>query len=188
MALVQPYEMDSIVERILVAVRKKAAEFGLTEGAVAICCSDDVSFTKLKQTSCFGLLPGEDCMRVFPIKQDGSFAVRNEHFEEEADCFGVVAMKVAAAREAYDRDFHSPLTSRESSSISNITGRQNWGGCVNYPLKINGRLCGFIFVAVSGGTERQDELCAWEAYEPISRGLVACCTSNPGRIAYEEKS
>lgn len=179
MALVQLYEMDSIIIGILMAIRKKAAEFDLSEGAIAICCSDDDFSTRSRQISCFGLLPGEENMRIFPLRVGGSFVLQ----DDETDCLGVVAAKIAAAKEAYIKEPHSPLTSRECTS-ENIPGRQNLGGCVTYPLKTNGHLCGLIYVAVCGGTERQDELCAWEAYEPIKYGLVSCATSNPGRDAY----
>lgn len=186
MALVQVGEMYNIVDNIVKAVRTKAESFGLTDGAIGICCVNDRSYTKKKHVACFESWRDEDILHVFALKKGGSYIVKDAADKEAAQCFGVIAAKIAATAKAYEATGGKALTSDSCRDEDNIPGRQNWGGCVLFPLEINGKLCGKIYVAVSGGREYEDVLCAWEAYGPIRNGLVACDTTNPGPVDYEK--
>ncbi len=178
-------QMNKIVQSIVEAVRNKAREFGLGAGAIGICYKNVPNAADI---TCFDLLPGEDVIRIFPIKEGGSHIVKGEDGRQEAQCFGVVAEKITAAAKAYKDTNGYALTSECCRNEDNIPGRQNWGGCVLFPVYFMGHMCGRIYVAVSGGTEREDSTCAWEAYSPICAWLSSydLHTNNPGPVEYEK--
>ena len=178
-------QIDEIVQNIVEWVRDKARELGLGAGAIGICYKNVPNAADI---TCFDLLPGEDVIRIFPIKEGGSHIVKDENGKEEAQCFGIVAAKITAAAKAYKDTHGRALTSECCRDADNIPGRQNWGGCVLFPVYFMGHMCGRIYVAVSGGTEREDSMCAWEAYSPICTWLSLrnLHTNNPGHVEYEK--
>ena len=184
MAILSEIEKRNLITGILKVVRAKATKIGLENGAVGICYVDDATFTSKKGISCFDLLPGETCLRIFALKKGGSHVVLFDDGKEKKQCFGMVAEKIAAATKAYEDTGGYALTSESCRDEDNIPGRWNYGGCVLYPITINDQLCGRIYVAVSGGTQKQDIACAWEAYKIIKDGMVACKTANPGPVRY----
>ncbi len=181
MALVQAIEMNQTINGIVTAVRKKAEEVGIPSGVVAICYSDREGFDDERAgKKCFqSLLKGEDSLKVFPLKETGlSFTEGLADELEDFEHFGYAAKAIAAAAKAYHSSQGHELTSRDLHS------HMGCGGCVVFPLTINREPCGKIYVAVAGGTERKNELCAWAAYDEIVNKLQVCKTTNPGAAKY----
>ncbi len=185
MALIENAEMKHVVEEIVKAVRAKAAEFGLKDGAVAVGYNSTPAFAKDCNPSAFeDLDSGEDCLRIFYLSEDGSHIIRDEDGKEIYQTFGIVTMKIAAAAKVFYATNGRCILSSEADDDMNIPGRINWGGCVLYPICAPGeirRFCAKIYVSVSGGTSKQDEECAWAALEPIKKGLTKCYPEIPPR-------
>ena len=182
MALIQFYEMEHVVENIVKAVRAKAAEFGLKNGAIAICYNNTPAYSKKVGPISFEELePGEDRIRVFQLSPGGSHIVRDESGNDAYQCFGIVANKIAAAAKAYRKSGGACLLSSEAEEGDNIPGRINWGGCVLYPIYLNHNHCANIYVSVSGGTDEEDEECAWAALGPIRHTLLGCYPNIPSK-------
>lgn len=182
MVLIQMVEMNQAILGIVNAVRKKAEQLGIVDGAVAVCCSEREGFEDDMRdgNKCFySLLVGEDSLRIFPLKQsEGSFTESLAEDTKNLEYFGDVAKGIAAAALAHHRSEGQELTSRGPNAPTGC------GGCVIYPLMINRKPCGKIYVSVAGGSERQNEVCAWEAYKAIIDGMKICRTTNPGPALY----
>ncbi len=181
MALIQVIEMNQMIDGIVKAVRKKATEIGIENGVIAICCSDREDFGDERAgRKCFqGILQGEDSLKVFSLKDTKlSFTESLADEFEDFEHFGYAAKAIAAAAKTYHLSQGHELTSRGLYSYMGC------GGCVVFPLVINREPCGKIYVAVAGGTESQNELCAWAAYDEIVTNLYACKTTNPGVAKY----
>lgn len=170
-------QMTKLTEDIVNAVRDKAADYGLEYGAVVISYDGGACFE--------GLAMGEAEMHSFAIALGGSQVLPPEATEDgfTCDCLGVAVSKINAANRAYTNSDHVVLVSEMADDADNILGRQNWGGCVIYPLSTGTAVCGKIAVAVSGGTSEQDASCAWAAYEVIEN-ISSCRTTNPGPDLY----
>ena len=186
MALIQYAEMEFIIKDIVTAVRAKAAELGLKDGALAICYNNTPDHSEGCSPVAFdGLKRGEDRMRIFHLSENGSHIVRDEDGKECYQCFGIVAMKIAAAAKVFFSTNRQCILSSEADEVQNIPGRVNWGGCVLYPIYYGHNhiedFCAKIYVAVSGGTDEEDEACAWAALEPIRKGLKGCFTLIPAK-------
>ena len=181
MAHIKMVEMNKIITDIVKAVRIKAKELEIQEGIVAICCNagQNLMYEKSSNDYFADFLVGEDLVRFFSLKgTDFSFIESLKSGVENFEYFGDVVKKIAVAAEVYFVSGGQELISR------NVCSPVNYGGCVTYPLIANYKPCGEIYVAVIGGSERQNEVCAWEAYIPISTGLSACRTTNPGPAKY----
>ena len=181
MALVQGIEMNQAINSIVEAVRRKAKEVGIENGVVVICYSNRSGFDdEGAGEKCFqSLLKGEDSLRAFSLSKEGiSFTESLKDDLEDFEHLGYAAREIAAAAKAYHLSKGHELTSRDLHSP------MGYGGYVTYPLVINKKPCGKIYVAVAGGSERQNEACAWEAYQPIKDGIKVCKTTNPGPRKY----
>ncbi|MBR0134444.1 hypothetical protein IJM16_04260 [Candidatus Saccharibacteria bacterium] len=183
MALIQREEMELVVGKTVNAVRAKAAQLGIKDGALAICYNNTPAFSEGSDEVAFDdLKAGEDRLRVFRLHADGSHIVRDEDGAELYQCFGIVAMKIAAAAKAYAKSHGRCILSSEGDEVDNIPGRVNWGGCVRFPIFINpDQHCANIYVSVSGGTDKEDELCAWAALKPIQQCLTYCYPRIPAK-------
>lgn len=167
---------------ILDAVRKEAENQNISQGAIAICYEPLISGLN----DWLGILDGAySSTHTFPVVP-GKDTYFREDYTEVADCAGVVAMKIAAAKrseiEAKTQSFEVPTRAQCTSGALDKSlvcdGRINWKGCVLYPLGVltNGGPCGHagheavnIYVAVSGGTEEQDEAAAWAALPVLQK-------------------
>ena len=183
MALIQNEEMELVVEKMVKAVRAKAAQLGIKDGALAICYNNTPAFSEGSNEVAFeDLKAGEDRLRVFRLHPKGSHIVRDEDGAELYQCFGIVAMKIAAAAKTYAKTQGQCILSSVGDETDNIPGRVNWGGCVRYPIFINpDQHCANIYVSVSGGTDEDDERCAWAALKPIQRYLAYCYPRIPAK-------
>lgn len=181
MVLVQMIEMNQTVLGIVDAVRKKAEQLGIVDGVVAVCCTEREGFEDMREgNKCFySLLAGEDSLKIFPLQRsESSFTEGLANDAKNFEHFGDAAKEIAAAAFAYHSSKGHELTSRDMHAPIGC------GGCVVYPLTINRKPCGKIYVSVAGGNERQNEVCAWEAYEAIVNGIRVCRTTNPGPAFY----
>ncbi len=170
--------LRQLTSDILEAVRKEAENQGITQGAIAIC------FESLTPSIHEWLDLPEGAFSstyTFPVVNGAEDTYLREDEKEVADCAGVVAMKIAAAKrselKARTNSYAAPTRKECTSGGLDKTfvcdGRINWKGCVLYPLGVLagcGGPCGNmgyqalnIYVAVSGGTEDQDEAAAWAA-------------------------
>ncbi len=182
MALIQYSEMERVVKDVLAAVRAKAAELGLKNGAIGICYNNARGYAGDGTVITFeDLEPGEDRLRIFQLSEGGSHILRDENNNEIVQCFGIINQKIAAAAKVYKDSDGECILSSEAKEEDDIPGRKSWGGCVLYPIHINHRLCGKIYVAVSGGEEDEDEACAWAALQPMRAALLGCYPLIPAK-------
>ena len=180
MAIVQIIEMNKTINGIVGAVRKKAQEIGIKNGVVAVCYNNNRGYDDPRsEKKCFpDLLDGESSVRVFSLNEDGSTSPAECTMLKIDNDSGFLVSMIAMAAKACRLSKGKEFTSRGAHSPD------GYGGCVAFPLTINHNHCGNIYVAVTGGNERENEVCAWEAYNRIVKGLVACKTTNPGPLKY----
>lgn len=171
-------QMTQITDEIVEVVRDKAADFGLKYGVVVVSYDGGACFQDLAM--------GEKEIHSFTLDLGGSRVLPPEATEDgfTCDCLGVAISKINALDKAYLCSECRVLVSEQGNDDDNILGRQNWGGCVAYPMTVDGKVIfGKIMVAVSGGTSEQDADCAWAAYDVV-RSIPTCHTTNPGKTAY----
>lgn len=183
MNITQKKEMEMVIRHIVSKVRDKAKEFSFNEGVVAICCTNRRRSDGAGK--CFGeIWPDEDSIRIFSLKGNLSFTESLRFGHDDFNHFGTVATKIAVAAKVY-------YTSKGHEFMSrSLNFPMGYDGCVVYPLRNDRRqICGLMYVSVSGGTDAQNEACAWEAFGPITEELTFFETTNPGpSIGSEEKN
>ena len=154
-------------EKIVTAVRKECENQKITQGAIA------VSFAGIDNIS-------ESF--TFPVVVGSSTVCYDKDGRELGDAAGVAAMKIASAIKAIE--YHTsikPYPGRSKYTSGALPeefvgqGRTNWKGGIGVPIGILiGGHCGCmgtelfkICVAVSGGSQDQDEVAAWAALDVI---------------------
>lgn len=169
--------VKGFAQKVLSAVKQEAARIGIDQGAVAICFSP-----KAGVASNWLGLPG-DVTITEPLAWCGDDTIYRKDDKEVGDCAGVVAMKIAAAKRTKmlaDKDHYS-ATKREELTSGALpeeyvgNGRINWKGAVAFPIGfLTGCPCSssgaeamIVYVAVSGGTQDEDEQAAWAALPAI---------------------
>lgn len=173
MYLVNKDEMSLIIQNVVDAICTKADELGLEEGVVTICYNEAAG----SGYRCFDDSLGGDISQSFSVKDGCSFLDKIADDMEDRELLSIAMMKIAVATELFK-------ASRGKQMLSSDSGIIGYSGCVMYPLTINDDLCGKIYVSVAAGTPEQSEEIAWQAYEPIINGLIACKTTNPGPDSY----
>lgn len=173
--------VKGFAQKVLSAVKQEAARIGIDQGAVAICFSP-----KAGVASNWLGLPG-DVTITEPLAWGGNDTIYRKGDKEVGDCAGVVAMKIAAAKRTKmlaDKNHFAPNEREELTSgalpeeyVGN--GRINWKGAIAFPIGFltgcpcfsSGAEAMIIYVAVSGGTQDQDEQAAWAAL-PVIREIL----------------
>ena len=172
--------MESLVNAIVSRVRTKCREVGINQGAIGISIvpqSEEArkwAFVSTNDVSLDTIVPvieGKDTL----IEFDGKIV---------GDTTGIVGMKIAAAKRVmkeHRKNGTEPTCRKECTSgalpeeFASLDGLVNWRGGVTIPLLrhdvsqkpvVNVEVM-TIYVAVSGGTEDQDEEAAWEALNVV---------------------
>lgn len=171
--------VKGFAQKVLSAVKQEAARIGIEQGAVAICFSP-----KAGVASNWLGLPG-DVTITEPLAWGGDDTIYRKDDKEVGDCAGVVAMKIAAAKRnkmLAESDHYHPAERVELTSgalpeeyVGN--GRINRKGAVAFPIGfLTGCCCPnagaeamIVYVAVSGGTQDEDEQAAWAALPAIRK-------------------
>lgn len=187
-------------EKVITSVKFQATKIGITQGAVAIC------FSPCSGVARNWLGTDADITITEPVSWGGRDTIYRKDDKEVGDCAGVVAMKIAAAKRAKalaEADhFHvrdrKELTSGALPEEYVGNGRINWKGAIAFPIGYNtGGPCVYagaeamtVYVAVSGGTQDEDEKAAWAALSAI-REIIAFEHDNgwmlPNFLASEEE-
>ncbi len=173
--------VKGFAKEVLFAVKQEAAHIGIEQGAVAICFSPQADVA----SNWLGL-PGDVTITESLVWGDDDTIYRKDE-KEAGDCAGVVAMKIAAAKRnkmlAEDNHYHPSkrveLTSGTLPEEYVGNGRINWKGAIAFPIGFyTGGCCGragsealVVYVAVSGGTQDEDEQAAWAAL-PVIRKII----------------
>ena len=173
--------VTGFASKVISAVKQEAFRIGIDQGAVAICFSPKVGVAQR------WLNTSSDVTFTEPIAWGGDDTIYREDDKEVGDCAGVVAMKIAAAKRnkmLVEKDHFYPTKREELTSgalpeeyVGN--GRINWKGAIAFPIGfLTGCPCSqsgaeamIIYVAVSGGTQDQDEQAAWAAL-PVIREVI----------------
>ena len=163
-------------EQIVAAVRAAATKGGVPRGAIGVKW----------------VFPDGDAMRenmvIMPLVPGGSTLYYDADGNLVGDCAEYARMKIRAADKAAEywgsqsngvRVEADKYTSRAMPEQFNDDMRINWGGGVRIDIGIlvggecgmRGELWGKVIVAVSGGTEDQDEEAAWAALPIVKSGL-----------------
>lgn len=169
-------------KKVLSAVKLEASRIGIKQGAVAICFSPQASVASnwLGTTS--------DITFTEPLAWGHTNTIYcKDDGKEAGDCAGVVAMKIAAAKRAKmlaEAEHHNASSRKELTSgalpeeyVGN--GRINWKGAIAFPIGYHtggpcynmGSEAMIVYVAVSGGTQDEDERAAWAAL-PVIREII----------------
>ena len=171
--------VNGFAKKVLSAVKREAAHLGITQGAVAICFSPRSGVAR----NWLGL-PGDVTITEPVYGADNTIFVKDD--KEVGDCAGVVAMKIAAAKKAKMLGDAAHYTaSREEMRSGALpdeyvgNGRINWKGAIAIPIGflVGGPCANYgeeamvIYVAVSGGSQDEDELAASAAI-PVIRKIM----------------
>ena len=182
--------IKSFARRILEAVRSSCEEKGIRQGAIGIC----VSPVRLEETMWCNIPVGVSEVQF--ISSVIPFSDTALYFEKEGyvgDAAGIVAMKIAAAKrimvEYADNDMVPPRKNCASGSVPEHLlgdGIVDWKGAIVVPIdRVDTSCCNItyscshphdvralnVYVAVSGGTEEDDEAAAWAALGVINEIL-----------------
>lgn len=165
--------VKGFARKMLAAVKAKANDIGIQQGAAAICFAPSTTMAS-DWLGCLG-----NVTIVEPLYGCDDTIYRDENGKEVGDCAGVIAMKIAAAKRVKQlaEEDHGHPTKREELTSGSLpeelvgNGRINWKGAVAFPVGyLTGGYCRnagveamTIYVAVSGGTQDQDEAAAWAA-------------------------
>ncbi len=168
--------LNGFARKVLSAVKIEASNIGIRQGAAAICFSPSSEVAR----SWLGL-PGD--VTITEPLYGCEDTIAHKDGEEVGDAAGVVAMKITAAKRVKSlaeadhghTDKRLELTSGALPENLVGKGRINWKGCVAYPIgNLTGGYCPnagteamVIYVAVSGGTQDEDERAAWAALKAI---------------------
>ena len=174
--------VKEVVTEIINAVHDACEKLGITDGAIRVCIEP-----KTPETAEWVDIPPFASMAeyVAPINRhtegtlcydaDGKFV---------GDTAGVTAMKIASVRQVlrcYQEEDYVAQNREELTSgciIKELVGigMTQWKGGIAIPVGVlygsgtcphRGMLAMYIFVAVSGGKQDQDEQAAWAALEPV---------------------
>ena len=168
--------VNGFARKVLAAVKIKASNIGIRQGAAAICFSPSSNVAR----SWLGL-PGDVTITEPLYGFEGTIARKDG--EEVGDAAGVVAMKITAAKRVKSLATTDHGHPKERSELTSGAlpeelvgkGRINWKGAVAFPIGYQtGGYCPnagseamTIYVAVSGGTQDEDERAAWAALKAI---------------------
>lgn len=172
--------VGKLTNMLLETVRGACERIGISQGAILIAFEAKMEIAR----KWLDLHESGTLTFTFPVVKGADTIYRKED-GEAGDCAGVAEMKVAGAQRAitYARDelrmpYPGPMESRSGALPEKLKGkgRSNWKGCVAIPIGyLVGGPCGnmgqealVIYIAVSGGTEDEDEVAAWSALETIS--------------------
>ena len=179
--------IEEITKATLKSAREKAAEIGISQGAVAITCWPECEGAQKEAGSIFG----ESVSHTFSLIDGGDTIYRAEG-RKEGDCAGVAAMKIVSARGAFTHFnetaayFPESIAEYTSSSLPEElegNGRTRWKGGIYFPLINVGYLgchCGrrrigdyaYIGIGFSGGTQDEDERVILKAIIPAIREAI----------------
>lgn len=174
--------VEEVITKIIDAVHDACETIGIKDGAIRVCIEP-----KSPDTAEWVHLPAFASMvdYVAPI---------NRHTEDTlccddagkvvGDAAGVTAMKIASVRQimrSYREEDYVAQNREELTSgyiIKELVGHgmTQWKGGIAIPVGVlygsgtcphRGMLAMYIYVAVSGGKQDQDEQAAWAALEPV---------------------
>lgn len=174
--------VEEVVTKIINAVHDACGKIGITDGAIRVCIEP-----KTPETAEWAHLPAFASMvdYVAPINRDTeSTLCCDDAGKVVGDAAGVTAMKIASVRQvmrSYDEEDYAAENRGELSSgyiIKELVGygMTQWKGGIAIPVGVQygcgicphrGMLAMYIYVAVSGGKQDQDEQAAWAALEPV---------------------
>ncbi len=179
------FSKGQIEERITSSVRTKCAGIGINQGAIAIGFAPAVDF----MAEWAGVAKDAVGLTAFPVVPGKDTLYHDTDGSTPADCAAVAAAKIftaKAASEYYDCQAIAleryMYTSGGLPQNELIDGRTKWKGGIAFAIGyFVGGGCGHmgahgisILVAVSGGTEEQDEEAAWAALAPIKDLFESC--------------
>lgn len=180
-----PVELVTTV--IIDEVQAACEKIGITNGAIGICIEP-----KTSETAEWVNIPpyAMTVSYVSPIDRlTEETLCRNENGDVVGDAFGVVGMKIASLRQLmryYEKNNIVPkdkeqLTSGAIPEELLGNGLTKWKGGVAIPVGVlanslvcphMGTLAMYIYVAVSGGKQDQDEAAAWAALDVVREYIV----------------
>ena len=179
------------VRKVFEAIRAGCDDEGITQGAIGVCITP-----KLKEEANWARIPSgiSDALFISPISLSGETTLYSEKEGFAGDAFGVVAMKISATKIIMARyDKEEDVTRRKMCTSGSLpddmlgNGIVNWKGAIAVPIDVvkegsrslcygcrfyNKRAMN-VYVAVSGGTEEQDERSAWRAVDAINEIIEA---------------
>lgn len=167
--------IEEITKATLKSAREKAAEIGISQGAVAVTCWPECEEAQKEAGSIFG----ESVSRTFSLIDGGDTIYRAEG-KKEGDCAGVAVEKILAARTAFGYLYKETgflpksITGYVSDSLPEDlegNGRKKWKGAIYFPLYLVLEYA-YIGIGFSGGTQVEDERIILEAIIPAIRKVL----------------